>query len=82
MLKKILILSIIIMGMACSGVYFSPQFGRTISRTIDYVIASGTTEVGLGWNLNEKPIEAVQEAIAMALKDKRNKNPSVAMSTA
>ncbi len=79
MLGKIFILPIIIAGTACMGVYSFPQFGRIISRTIDCVVASGSTEVGLGWSLKENPAEAVKEAVRMALKDKRNQNPNVAI---
>lgn len=75
MLKKIFILPGIIAGFACIGIYSFPQVGKTIN----YVVAVGTTEVGLGWSVKDDPGEAVKEAIAMALNGKRNKNPNIAI---
>jgi hypothetical protein len=52
----------------------SPKEGVTEGRR-----GSSGTEVGTGGSLNENPVEATQEAVAMALAGKKNKSPYFAM---
>lgn len=75
MLKKIFIFIGVIAAIIGIAIYSFPQFGRTIKC----IVAAGSTEVGLGWSVKQDPGEAVKEAIAMALKGKRNKNPNIAI---
>lgn len=37
------------------------------------------TEVGIGWSLNDNPVEAVNQAVEMALAGKQNKSPDFAI---
>ena len=52
------------------------EFSLTPQEKTGKVIGeNGATEVGTGWSANENPEEAVNEAIAMALENKKIKNP-------
>lgn len=51
-----------------------PKGKRQVSETM-----IGTTEVGTGWSGSENPEEAAEEAVAMALENKQDKTPDLAI---
>ncbi len=52
---------------------------RKVSASVIEETATAGTEVGTGWSTNENPIEAMKEAVNMALRGKSQKNPDFAV---
>jgi len=80
------VLIVIALVASAAGIYlvFSQQSAGGFSLTprgggTGGAAASSGTEVGTGWSVKEKPEEALEEAVSMALRDKADRTPDFAI---
>ena len=78
-MKKNIIILLILLMLIATGCQQNEFKLTPKERAVNEANQTGSTEVGTGWSSKENPIDAVKEAVDMALEGKTKKNPKFAI---